>query len=151
MIKRVRIMAVLGAMVIGGAVTSVWVQGVIAAQVGEASLPADVGDLSNATTIEIKDSSGTVVLRGHFVESPEDDDDVERKAALAGSGTTAKATGEAEIEVSRANNRLDQEVEVSVSNLPPGATYTVYIDAKQVGMFQTNQTGKGELELTTPA
>jgi hypothetical protein len=89
------------------------------------------------------------LLRGHFVDSPEDDDDVERKATLMGSGTTAKTTGEAEIEVSRTNNRLDQEVEVSVSNLTPSETYTVFVDAKQVGTFQTNKNGKAEMELTT--
>ena len=124
-------------------------QDTLAAQSNEASLPEDVGDLSNATTVEVKDSTGTVILRGHFVDSPEDDDDVERKATLTGSGTTAKATGVAEIEVSRTNNRLDQEVEVSVSNLAPGATYTVFVDAKRLGTLQTNKNGKAEMELTT--
>lgn len=80
---------------------------------------------------------------------PEDDDDVERKATLTGSGPSVKGTGEAEIEVSRNNNRLDQELEVSVSNLAPDATYTVFIDAKQLGTFRTNQNGKAEMELTT--
>ena len=65
----------------------------------------------------MKDSAGTVVLRGNFVEVPEDDDDVERKAELIGA---AGATGEAEIEVSKTNNQLEQEVEVSVSKLTPG-------------------------------
>ena len=73
------------------------------------------------------------------------------KATLTGSGTTATAKGEAEVEVSRSNNRLDQDVEVSVSNLTPGATYTVLIDAKQVGTFTTNKNGKAEMELTTPS
>jgi hypothetical protein len=136
-------------MVMTGGIAAVWLQDTIVAQSNEASLPEDVGDLSNATTVEVKDSTGAVVLRGHFVDSPEDDDDVERKATLTGSGTTAKATGEAEIEVSRSNNRLDQEVEVSVSNLDPAATYTVFVDAKQLGTFQTNQNGKAELELAT--
>jgi hypothetical protein len=144
--KRTKMIALLAAMVMTAAITFVWVQGTIAA---EAPLPAGVGDLSNASTVEIKDNSGAVVLRGHFVEMPEDDDDVERKAILTGSGPTAKATGEAEVEVSRTNNVLDQEVEVSVENLAPGATYTVFIDAKQLGTFQTNQNGKAELELTT--
>jgi hypothetical protein len=142
-------MILLAGMLVIGGIASVWLQDTIAAQSNEASLPADVGDLSNATTVEVKDSTGTVVLRGHFVDSPEDDDDVERKATLTGSGTTATATGEAEIEVSRADNRLDQEVEVSVSNLAPGATYVVFVDAKQLGTFQTNKNGKAEMELTT--
>jgi hypothetical protein len=134
-------------MLVTGGIASVWVQDTIAAQSNDGPLPEDVGDLSNATTVEVKDNTGTVVLRGHFVDSPEDDDDVERKATLT--GTTAKATGEAEIEVSRNNNRLDQEVEVSVSNLAPDATYTVFVDAKQLGTFQTNKNGKAEMELTT--
>ena len=144
--KRTRMTGLLGGLLMAVTIASMWAQGTIAA---EASLPADVGDLSNASTVEIKDNSGAVVLRGHFVEIPEDDDDLERKATLAGSGVTAKATGEAEVEVSKTDNRLDQEVEVSVSNLAPGATYAVFIDAKQLGTFQTNQNGQAELELTT--
>jgi hypothetical protein len=149
MMKRRRMILLLVVMVMTGGIAAVWLQDTIVAQSNEASLPEDVGDLSNATTVEVKDSTGAVVLRGHFVDSPEDDDDVERKATLTGGGTTAKATGEAEIEVSRSNNRLDQEVEVSVSNLDPAATYTVFVDAKQLGTFQTNQNGKAELELAT--
>ena len=141
-------MVLLGVLMVLTAVVAVLVERTFAA---EASLPADVADLSNASTVEIKDNVGAVVLRGHFVEVPEDDDDLERKATLARSGTAAKATGQAEVEVSKANNRLDQEVEVSVSNLAPGATYAVFIDSKQLGTFQTNKNGKGELELVTAA
>ena len=147
--KRTKMILLLVFMLVIGGFASVWFQDTIAAQSNDASLPEGVGDLSNATTVEVKDSTGTVILRGHFVELPEDDDDVERKATLIGSGATANATGEAEIEVSRTNNRLDQEVEVSVSNLTPGATYTVFVDAKLVGTFQTNTNGKAEMELTT--
>ena len=125
MTKRTRMILLLVVMLMTGVIASVWLQDTIVAQSTEASPPEDVGDLSNATTVEVKDSTGTVVLRGHFVDSPEDDDDVERKATLTGSGTTAKATGEAEIEVSRNNNRLDQEVEVSVSNLAPTALHAL--------------------------
>ena len=149
MTKRTRMILLLVVMLVTGGIASVWLPDTIAAQSNEASLPENVGDLSNATTVEVKDSTGTVVLRGHFVDSPEDDDDLERKATLTGSGTTANATGEAAIEVSRNDNRLDQEVEVSVSNLAPAATYTVFVDAKQLGTFQTNKNGKAEMELTT--
>src|SRR5688572_20139291 len=68
-----------------------------------------------------------------------DDRRVERKATLTGSGTAATAKSEAEVEVSRSNNRLDQDVEMSVSNLTPGVTYTVLIDATQVGTFTTDK------------
>jgi hypothetical protein len=147
MTKRTRTVLLLVVMLVTGGIASIFMQDTIAAQGNEAALPEDVGDLSNATTVEVKDSAGTVVLRGHFVDSPEDDDDVERKATLT--GINAKATGQAEIEVSRNNNRLDQEVEVSVTNLAPDATYTVFVDAKQVGTFQTNKNGKAEMELAT--
>lgn len=70
MAKRTKMIALLVGLAVTVAIASVWVQGTIAAQ---ASLPADVGDLSNASTAEIKDNSGAVALRGHFVEIPEDD------------------------------------------------------------------------------
>jgi len=147
MTKRSRMTLLLVVMLMTGGIASVLLQNTIAAQSNEASLPEDIGDLSNATTLEVKDSTGTVVLRGHFVDAPEDDDDLERKATLT--GNTATITGTAEIEVSRTNNLLDQEVEVSVSNLAPNTAYTVFVDAKQVGTFQTNKSGKAEMELTT--
>lgn len=146
--ERTRMILLVGALLAVGSVTSVWLVDTLDAQ--GAGLPADTGDLSNASTVEVKDSSGTVVLMGHFADVPEDDDDLERKAELRGSGASAKATGQAEVEVSKTGNRLDQEVEVSVSDLLPGATYAVFIDGKQLGTFQTNKNGRGELELDTP-
>jgi hypothetical protein len=147
--KNTRLILLLGALLAVGGVTSVWMVDTLAAQ--SVALPADAGDLSNASTVEVKDANGTVVLSGHLVDVPEDDDDLERKAELKGSGASATATGQAEVEVSKTNNRLDQEVEVSASNLVPGATYAVFIDGKQLGTFQTNKNGRGELELNTPA
>jgi hypothetical protein len=149
MSKRTRLILLLCTLLTVGGVTSVWLADTLDAQ--DLALPADTGDLSNASTVEVKDASGTVVLSGHLVEMPEDDDDLERKAELRGSGPSAKATGRAEVEVSKTNNRLDQEVEVSVSNLAPGATFAVFIDGKQLGTLQTNKNGSGELELSTPA
>ena len=146
MTKRSRMALLLVVMLMTGGIASVWLQDTIAAQSNEASLPEDVGDLSNATTLEVKDSTGAMVLRGHFVDAPEDDD-LERKATLM--GNTPNVTGTAEIEVSRTNNRLDQEVEVSVLNLAPDTAYTVFVDAKQLGTFRTNKNGKAEMELTT--
>ncbi len=142
--KRTRLMLLLSALLICGA-ASAWFVDTLDAQ--GVALPSGIGDLSNASTIEVKDSAGTVVLRGHFAEVPEDDDDVERKAELTGA---AGATGQAEIEVSKTNNQLDQEVEVSVSKLTPGATYDVFVDGSKLGTFQTNKSGDGELELNTP-
>lgn len=141
--KRTRLMLLLSALLIGGA-ASAWFVDTPDAQ--GVALPPGTGDLSTASTIEVKDGAGTVVLRGHFVEVPEDDDDVERKAELTGA---PGATGQAEIEVSKTNNQPDQEVEVSVTKLTAGATYVVFVDGKQLGTFQTDKNGNGELELNT--
>ncbi len=146
--NRTRMILLVGAVLTVGGVTSGWLADTLDAQ--GVALPADTGDLSNASTVEVKDGNGTVVLSGHFVEIPEDDDDLERKAELKGSGASAAATGQAEVEVSRTNNQLDQEIEVSVSNLTPGSTFAVFVDGKQLGTFQTNKNGRGELELATP-
>ena len=146
--KRSRMFVMAGALLTVGGVTSAWLADTLDAQ--SVALPRDTGDLSNASTVEVKDSNGSVVLMGHFVDVPEDDDDLERKAELRGSGTSDRATGQAEIEISKTDNQLDQEVEVSVSNLAPGATYAVFVDGKQLGTFQTNNNGAGELELDTP-
>jgi hypothetical protein len=149
MSTRSRLAIALGAFLAVGAATSVGLVDTLRAQTG--SLPADTGDLSNASTIEVKDANGAVVLSGHFVEVPEDDDDIERKAELKGSGANANATGQAEVEVSKTNNRLDQEVEVSVSNLAAGTAYAVFVDGKQLGTLQTDKNGRGVLELNTAA
>jgi len=148
MSKRTRLIPLLCTLLTVGGITSIRLVDTLHAQ--ENTLPAETGDLSNASTVEVKEASGAVVLSGHLVEVPEDDDDLERKAELTGSGTSAKATGLVEVEVSKTNNRLDQEVEVSVSNLTPGATYAVFIDGRQLGTFQTNKAGSGKLELDTP-
>ena len=146
--KRTRLILMLTALLIGGGVASVWLADTLDAQ--GVALPPDTPDLTTASMVEVKDSTGLVVLAGQLVEVPEGDDDVERKAELKGSGISAGATGFAEVEVGKTDNRLDQEVEVSVARLAPGATYSVFVDGRQLGTFQTNKTGDAELELTTP-
>jgi hypothetical protein len=146
--KRTRLILMLTALLIGGGVASALLVDTLDAQ--GVALPADTPDLSNASLVEVKDGSGLVVLAGQLNEIPEDDDDVERKAELRGSGISAGATGFAEVEVTKTNNQIDQEVELSVSKLAAGATYSVLVDGKQLGTFQTNKDGNAEIELTTP-
>jgi hypothetical protein len=146
--KRTRLILMLAALLIGGGVGSVLLIDTLNAQ--GVALPADTPDLSTASMVEVKDNAGLVVLAGQLVEIPEDDDDVERKAELKGSGISAGAAGFAEVEVAKDNNRIDQEVEVSVSRLIAGATYSVFVDGKQLGTFQTNKDGNAEVELNTP-
>ncbi len=128
---------------------AVWFAAPLAAQQAPATLPADIGDLSNAQFMIVKDSAGETILRGRLIRQPADGDEVEREGDLIGTGAFAKAKGRAEVEVTQAGEHLDQEVELAVKGLPAKTTYTVFIDTKQVGTLTTNDHGEGELEVAT--
>jgi hypothetical protein len=118
----------------------------VAAQLrGQTTTPT--GDFTTAAVAEVRDALGQVVLSGQFQPVDEDDDDVERKAALASAGGNMDARGEAEIEFAR-NAPVEQEVEFSVSNLPPNAAFTFAIDGTAVGMVTTDARGRAELEIS---
>src|SRR5688572_10571219 len=59
------------------------------------------GDFTNAAMAEVYDGQGQIVLRGQFALSDDDDDDVERKAALRPAGADTDAAGEAEVEFAK--------------------------------------------------
>ena len=103
-------------------------------------------DFTNAAIAEVRDAQGQLVLSGQFQVADEDDDDVERTAALAPTGVDADATGEAEIEFSR-NDPSEQEIEFSVRNVSPGATFTFVIDGTDVATVTANARGRAEVEL----
>ena len=113
-------------------------------------LPAEAGDVSRASAVEVRDASGAVVLQGMFGEAPASSDgDVERKATLAARDGSA-ASGEAEIEVSRsASGEVEQEVELDAEKLAPSAPYTLHLDGRQVASFTTDAKGGAEVELTS--
>src|SRR5687768_14527669 len=92
--------------------------------------PIQSADFRNAATAEIRDSTGKVVLRGTFRLVEEEDDDIERKAALA---LTAggEVMGEAEVEFAT-EMPADQEVEFAARGLNVGATYTLVVDGREV-------------------
>jgi hypothetical protein len=52
-------------------------------------LRENIGDLSGAKSVEVRDAAGQAVLRGQFVVGSRRDDDNERIAALRPSGTPA--------------------------------------------------------------
>ncbi len=145
MMKRARTGLTLGLLAI--AVASPWLGGRVAAQGNH--LPSDIGDLSAAKRIEIKDSRGQAVLCGQFVRQPTVGDEIEREAELSGCGGASKASGEAEVESQMEGGRREQEVELSVLNLAPGATYSVHIDSQLVGRFTTNESGAADVEFKT--
>ena len=118
----------------------------------EMKLAEDVGDLSHAKVIEVRDSKDASVLCGQLKLQPADKpDELEREAEMLACGEATKATGEAELEVKKTATGLEQEVEVEVEHLVPNAAYTSHIDKKLVGKFQTDGLGEASVELkTTP-
>jgi len=111
-----------------------------------AQAPAATGDFTNAAIAEVRDAQGQVVLRGEFVLADEDDDDIERKAALAPTGVDADAKGEAEVEFAK-TAPADQEIEFSVQNLQPGTALTFVIDGKDVAAATADKQGRAEVEV----
>ena len=109
--------------------------------------PTQVGDYTNAATAEVKDAQGQVILRGQFVQADEEDDDVERKATLRAAGTDEDAAGEAEVEYA-SSGAAQQEIEFSIRNVEPKATYTFVIDGRDVATATANDKGKASLEWT---
>lgn len=108
------------------------------------------GDFTNAVAAEVHDAQGQVVLRGQFVATDEEDDnDIERKAALQPAGTDADASGEAEIEFAKtAASR--QEIEFSVRNLTAGTSVTFLIDGQVIGQAAVDGRGRAELDVDLP-
>jgi hypothetical protein len=107
---------------------------------------AQTADYRNAAFAEVRDAQGQVVLRGQFMVVDEDDDDVERKAELAQTGVDGDATGEAEVEYDKANPD-PQEIEFSIRNVQPGATYTFVIDNIEVGTATADGRGRAGIEV----
>jgi len=110
--------------------------------------PIQSADFRNAATAEIRDSTGKVVLRGTFKLVEEEDDDIERKAALA---LTAggEVMGEAEVEFAT-EMPVDQEVEFAARGLEVGATYTLVVDGREVASVVADPRGRIAIELEVP-
>jgi hypothetical protein len=105
-------------------------------------------DFRKAATAEIRDSTGKVVLRGTFMLVEEEDDDIERKAALALT-TGGEVMGEAEVEFAT-EMPVDQEVEFAARGLEVGATYTLVVDGREVASVVADPRGRIAIELDVP-
>jgi len=93
-------------------------------------------DVAAATLVEVRDAGGQAVLRGQFGTA---NGGRERHAALGPAGADTRVMGEAELE--------PREIEVSIRNAAPRATYTVVIDGREIGTLTTNRHGRGELDV----
>jgi hypothetical protein len=107
-------------------------------------------DFTNAAIAEVQDGQGQIVLRGEFaVADEQDDDDVERKAALRPAGTDTDAAGEAEVEFAT-SAPARQEIEFAVRNLAAGTSVTFLIDGQVIGQASVDPRGRAELEVDVP-
>jgi hypothetical protein len=79
----------------------------------------------------------------------QDEDDVERKAALQAVGSDGDAVGEAEIEFSK-SAPAQQEIEFSVRNLAAGSSVGFFIDGHVIGHATVDRRGRAELEIDVP-
>jgi hypothetical protein len=105
------------------------------------------GDFSNATIAEVRNAQGQIVLQGQFEPAEEEDDEVERRATLQPTGIDPDAEGDAEVEFSKSDPG-EQEIEFSVRNLDPGASFTFVLDGSEVATVRVNNRGRAEVELT---
>jgi hypothetical protein len=114
---------------------------------GQEKVPS--GNFTNASTAEVRDAQGQVVLRGPFFVADEEDDDIERKATLQPTGIDADAAGEVEVEFAKAA-ATKQEIEFSVRNLSAGVALTLVIDGVDVTTATTDSRGRAEQEIDVP-
>jgi hypothetical protein len=111
-------------------------------------LPAEAGDLSSATAIEVRDAGGQALLSGTFGAGEKDDDgDVERRADLR--SASGAAGGEAEIEISSRAGEPQQELEFEVQGLPAGTSFGLFLDGRQITTFTTDERGRASAEMAS--
>jgi hypothetical protein len=103
-------------------------------------------DFTKATTVQVRNAQGQIVLQGDFQSPVEEDGGLERRASLAPTGVDADAAGEAEIEFAK-TGATRQEVEFTVRNVEPGVNFTFVIDGIDVASATSNQRGRAEVEL----
>jgi len=109
--------------------------------------PAPARDFRNATTAQVRDGQGQIILQGQFMPPMEEDGDLERRATLVATGSDTDAAGAAEVEFAKAAP-TEQEVEFSVANLPAGVSLTFIIDGADVTTATTDRRGRADVELT---
>ena len=109
--------------------------------------PLTLGDVSDATIVEVRDQHGATVLSGEFRSRVDRLGNTEKDAALAGrDGRTVIGEVELEIPEPRRENRRP-ELEVDIMGLAPSQTFTIVIDDRTVATFVTDDRGSVDREL----
>ena len=116
---------------------------IVVARAQQATAPAD---FTNAATAQVKDAQGRIVIEGQFMMPVEEDGGLERRATLAPTAVDTDAAGEAEVEYAT-GTPTEQEVEFSVENVAPAATFTFAIDGTDVASAKADRRGRVEVEL----
>lgn len=107
----------------------------------------ELGDISQADVVEIRDHRGITVLSGEFRSRVDPLGNTEKDAALLDRGGR-RVVGEVELELpasGRENRR--PELEVDIMDLAPGQTFTVVVDDRVVATFKTDDRGSVDMEL----
>jgi hypothetical protein len=107
----------------------------------------ELGDVSEADVVEIRDHRGVTVLSGEFRSRVDALGNTEKDAALLDRGGR-RVVGEVELELpahGRENRR--PELEVDIMDLAPRETFTVVVDDRVVATFTTDDRGGVDMEL----
>ena len=128
-------------------VTVIVVTGYVAVRFDAEEATVRSADFRNAATAEIRNAEGEIVLRGTFMLVEEEDDDIERKAALT--ATTGMVMGEAEVEFAT-EMPASQEVEFTARDLVADALYTLVVDGRDVATVAADMRGRIAIELDVP-
>ena len=109
--------------------------------------PVQLGNVTDAEVVEIRDDGGAPVLTGEFRSRRDAVGNTEKDAGLV-DRKGRRVIGEIEIEIP-ADGRLHRrpELEVDVIGLEPSSTYSVFIDDREVGRFTTDDRGSVDMEL----
>jgi hypothetical protein len=106
-----------------------------------------VGDLSTAQLVEVRDKTGQVLLHGTFATKDNSLKETGRKAKLVSPGGQG-AKGEIEIGITRKDGGVSKnKIDLDVENLPAMLDCGVFIDGRSVGTFVTSKKGKGDLQV----
>ena len=116
---------------------------------GETGIPStiELGDVSEAHIVEIRDHRGQTILSGEFRSRVDMLGNTEKDAALT-DRHGRPAVGEVELEIP-APLRQDRrpELEVDILGLPGRETFSIAIDDRIVGTFTTDDRGSVDMEL----
>ena len=114
---------------------------------GQSRAPVvQMGDVSDAQIVEIRDHRGVTVLSGEFRSRVDALGNTELDAALA-DRQGRPAIGEIEVEIPAPDRGRHLELEVDVIGLPPLERFTVFIDDRAVAIFTTDDRGSIDREL----